>query len=146
MVRAAARKSKKKYVELSDESNDEGQTIDDEVLGSQKGDASAPKRRNNNDSFENGSSKKKGLSGKVVYKGDGEEDFTDAGEMDDEGDSNFDKQKTQSKRKSVARKGKKGKKGAKKGKSTGGKKSKKPKYASSSEEVSEEEEEPESDS
>jgi len=152
MVRAAARKSKNKYVELSDESNDEGQSSDDEMLGSRKGHASPPKKRKNNDSFENGSPKKskKGLSGRVVYREDSEEDFTDAGEMDDEGDSDFDeekpKKKTPAKRKSVAKKGKKGKKGAKKGKSAGRKKSKKPKYASSSEEESEEEEEPESDS
>ena len=77
MVRAAARKSKNKYVELSDQSNDEGQSSNDEMLGSQKGEKSPSKRIKKYDSFENGSQKKskKGTLGEVVYRKDNEEDL-----------------------------------------------------------------------
>ena len=152
MVRAAARKSKQKYKEDSDESAEEIVSSDEEeFIGKHK--HSPPKKRQNDDGYQNGSSKKakKAVPEKVVYKDASDEDFTDAGEIDDEGDSDFEEEKPKKKKKTPAkRKSKQGKKakgkGAKKGKAgRGRKKTKKPKYATSSDEESEEEPEEESD-
>ena len=156
MVRAAVKKGgRSKYVELSDESHDEGAVSSDEEEVYSRKNSSPAKKRPLDDRHSNGSAKKskKAIPERVLYKEDSDADFTDAGEIDDGADSDFEeakpkkKKSTPAKRKSAMGKKGKGKKGGKAGKKTGRKKSKKPKYASSSEEESEVEqvEEEESD-
>jgi len=148
MVRAGARaKNKASYADAED-SEEEAISIssEDEFTSSHK-QASPPKKRHNASKVENGKSKKSKKEA-VLYKDASDVDFTDAGEMDDEGDSDFEeakpKKNTAAKRKSVLKKQKsKGKGGKKKtagsgARASGRKRGRKPKYASSSEESEEE--------
>ena len=140
-----------KYVELSDESADDGDMASEDDFPKKHKHSPGKKRPNGNShSFSPAKKSKKFESDRVIYKEDSEEDFTDAGEIDDGADSDFEDDKpkkkrgTPAKRKSaVGKKGKRGRPSKKEGKTSGRKKSKKPKYASSSDEESEEEEEEE---
>lgn len=152
MVRAGARsKNKASYVDAEDSDEEAISISSDEESASSRKQASPPKKRHNASKVENGRSKKtkKDASEKIVYKDASDVDFTDAGEMDDEGDSDFEddkhKKKNPAKRKSVAKKQKSKAKGGKKkttgsgSRASGRKRGRKPKYASSEEDESEEE-------
>ena len=118
MVRAVARGKKGKYAEDSDESPEEIISSDDEYAGKK---FSTPPKKRKNDSYQNGSSKKSKKAAppsRTIYKEpESDEDFTDAGEIDDAGDSDFEeekpKKKTPAKRKSVSKKQSKNKKSPK---------------------------------
>jgi len=151
MVRAGARsKNKASYADAEDSDEESISISTDDDFTSRK-QSSPPKKRHNAGKVENGKSKKskKDNSERVVYKDASDVDFTDAGEMDDEGDSDFEdskaKKRTPAKRKSVMKKQKNKAKGGKKknagsgSRASGRKRGRKPKYASSSEEESEEE-------
>ena len=147
MVRAGGRA--KNTASYADDSDEEAISISsDEEFASRK--KSSPKKRQNGSKAVNGKSKqsKKGFSARVEYKEESDVDFTDAGEMDDERDSDFEeakpKKKTPAKRKSVAKKqkskAKAGNKTAGSGsRASGRKRGRKPKYTSSSDEESLEE-------
>ena len=147
MVRAGGRA--KNTASYADDSDEEAISISsDEEFASRK--KSSPKKRQNGSKAVNGKSKqsKKGFSARVEYKEESDVDFTDAGEMDDERDSDFEeakpKKKTPAKRKSVAKKQKsKARSGNKKAgsgsRASGRKRGRKPKYTSSSDEESLEE-------
>jgi len=142
MVRA---KAKKKYAEESDEESAVDVSSDDDYGGVV---TSPPKKRKNDAKTKVENKAKKS---KIEYKEPAsDEDFTDAGEIDDEGDSDFEEAKPKkkskgkpAKRKSVANKKKAGSKKSKKGRPAN--KKTKSKYVDDDSEEEEEEEEDEFD-